>query len=206
MSTEAGIELSKVKAKEIKEAITVLNDSGLLDRNIQIKGRKARSLAISFCKAVEKLDDDGKLDDLPSEAFEYYGSIVPGDDDTEEETEEETEPKAKEKAKAKAKAKPEKPAEKVAGRKATPTAKIGVIGTILKTIQENGPVTRKQIMTKLKRSFPDRDEDKMSKTMMCQIGGKKRPLRLEREKKIKFDIDDAGKYTIKEAKKKRKAA
>ena len=37
----------------------------------------------------------------------------------------------------------------------------------------------------------------MAKTVMAQIGGKKRPTRMEKEKKVKFSIDDEGRYSLK---------
>ena len=72
----------------------------------------------------------------------------------------------------------------------------GVIGSILEFIDKHGPISQDQILTRLKKRYKDRDPDKMMKTVKVQTGGKKHPIRIEREKKIKLKYDDKGKMSI----------
>lgn len=65
----------------------------------------------------------------------------------------------------------------------------GVIKTILDIITASKtPVTQAQILVKLQAEFPKREEKSMLNTIKAQIGGKKRPLRMEREKQVIFEI------------------
>ena len=61
-------------------------------------------------------------------------------------------------------------------RVATP---IGVIGMIQKIVTEDGPITRKGILAKLMKEFPDRSEDSMNNTIKVQL-----PARMAKEKGI----------------------
>ncbi len=84
-------------------------------------------------------------------------------------------------------------------KKATPKKaekKVGVIATIMEFIRSKGPVTKEEILAYLVKTFPDREEKSMKQTIQAQIGGKKSPCRMEREKLIKFNIDDDGTYVI----------
>jgi len=76
----------------------------------------------------------------------------------------------------------------------------GVIATILELITKKGPISQEKIVDALVAKFPDREKESMTKTVRAQIGGKKRPLRMETEKKVKFEIDDKGRYSLKGAK------
>ena len=71
----------------------------------------------------------------------------------------------------------------------------GVIASIYEFIC-NGPIGKSEILEKLKDRFPDRDIDKMKKTLNVQIGSSS-PCRMEREKKVTFKIDKEGKRSIK---------
>ncbi len=66
----------------------------------------------------------------------------------------------------------------------------GVISSILDIIKEKGPICIENIGKRLAVKFPDRSPASMLKTVKAQIGGKKRPLRLEAEKKVKFIIEN----------------
>lgn len=222
---KSGIDMSKVTLKELKGVVESLNESDLLDAKIKVGKRTVGSLALSFCDAIEELDDAGKLDDIPEDAFEYYGKIVPGDEEEEEEADvddeeeeeeiddddadeededdEEEEAEEEEPAPAKKKKKTGK-AKKETKKKAKKPAGPGVIQTILDYITAKGPVTKKQILAHLVRKFPDREQEAMKKTVNVQLGGQKRPSRMEREKDVTFDIDDKGKFSI-ATKKKAKA-
>lgn len=88
--------------------------------------------------------------------------------------------------------KPGKPAIKKAGGKNGP----GVIASILEFISKSKSITITKIHEKLTARFADRDADAMMKTIKAQIAGKKSPCRMEREKKVTFEIKD-GKYSVK---------
>jgi hypothetical protein len=65
----------------------------------------------------------------------------------------------------------------------------GVIASILDFITASEKaVTQAQILEHLKAEFPKREESSMLSTIKAQIGGKKRPLRMEREKQVIFEI------------------
>ncbi len=70
--------------------------------------------------------------------------------------------------------------------------KVGVITSILEIIQNSGPISKEQILTKLIKRFPDRDEVGMTKTISAQV-----PNRLSKEKKVKIQKNNKGKYFIK---------
>ena len=72
----------------------------------------------------------------------------------------------------------------------------GVIAYILEVITKKGPISRERILDELAKKFPDRSKESMGKTVMAQIGGKKRPTRMEKERKVKFSIDDEGRYFL----------
>lgn len=86
---------------------------------------------------------------------------------------------------AKEKAKEDKAAQSAAPKKA------GVIQTIFLAIAESEtPVTQEQILERLKKDFPDKTADSMMNTIKAQVGSKQRPMRMETEKKITFEIVD----------------
>lgn len=86
------------------------------------------------------------------------------------------------------------------GKQAPPFEGPGVIKHILSCIEKGG-LTREDIQASLNKTFPDRDPEKTHRTLLCQIGGKKRPLRMEREKGLEFKIDENGCYSIAKTKK-----
>ena len=90
----------------------------------------------------------------------------------------EAENKAKSEAKAKALAEKKKP------------GVIKTIHSILESASKSKPVTQEQIIAKLVEEFPKREEKSMRNTIKAQIGGKKRPLRMEREKHIILNITE----------------
>lgn len=69
--------------------------------------------------------------------------------------------------------------------------KPGVITTIFECVQK-GPVSRKQILAKLKQRFPDREADGMEKTIRAQL-----PNRLAKAKGIEIIKNDKGQFKIK---------
>lgn len=85
-----------------------------------------------------------------------------------------------------AKERAEKKALEIANKK-----KPGVIARILSVIAEaKTPVTQSQILEVLKSEFPKREEKSMLNTIKAQIGGKKRPLRMEREKRVILGVSE----------------
>jgi len=71
------------------------------------------------------------------------------------------------------------------------TKKPGVIQTIFNTIEKaDKPVSEAQILAVLRKAFPEREVTAMTRTIKCQIGAKKQPTRMERERKVKFIIGE----------------
>jgi hypothetical protein len=64
----------------------------------------------------------------------------------------------------------------------------GVIETILDIIGTKGPITREALLVELASRFPARDSERMKKTVQAQLGGKKHPCRMERERGVIFKI------------------
>lgn len=105
------------------------------------------------------------------------------------------EQKAKERAKKKA-AKEKEKAEAKANKKP------GVIASILIIIQEaKKPITQEGILELLKERFSDRSPESMQKTVRAQLGGKKQPTRMEKERKVVFDITYVQKEQVTKGKK-----
>ena len=72
--------------------------------------------------------------------------------------------------------------------------KIGVIASILEIIQQaKKPISKPEILEKLKERFPQRAADSMMKTINVQLGNKNRPCRMERERGITFKVEGEGK-------------
>lgn len=65
--------------------------------------------------------------------------------------------------------------------------KVGVIATIIKIIGGGKPVSKKQILARLVKAFPDRGEQAMSRTINCQL-----PSRLRSEKGLKIEKSEKG--------------
>jgi len=68
---------------------------------------------------------------------------------------------------------------------------VGIIASIVEIIKA-GPVTLAQIKEQLAERFPDRSPESMGGTVVAQCGGKQRPLRIERERKVTLKIDGEG--------------
>ncbi len=87
-----------------------------------------------------------------------------------------------------------KPAAKTTPAKAKPNTPKGpgVIATILECIQNakkgKDGVTFEQILATLVKKVKGREKDSMNATIKAQIGSSKRPLRMEREKKVTFEV------------------
>ena len=125
-------------------------------------------------------DDDDEDDDDEDE-----------DEEDDEEDEEEPEPPKKKKKKA-AKKKGKKapaPAKRKAAKKSS--GKPGVIQTILETLVEHGPITHLGIVGKLKKVFPERNENSMMGTVRVQV-----PNRIRNERKLDVRRDKSGAYYI----------
>jgi hypothetical protein len=84
------------------------------------------------------------------------------------------------------------PVKKAPEKKAAPkkAKKVGVIASILEFI-EKAPakgINNEQILAKLVKRFPDKAEDSMRNTIRAQVMGGKRPVRMEKEKNVTFNI------------------
>jgi len=97
-----------------------------------------------------------------------------------------SERKASRSTTAKAARKERKPVEKneVGHRKGT------ILDTIYQCLKSKKGVTRQEIIEKLTEQFPDRDPQKMARTVSLQIS------RMPKEKGFKLEKDDKGRYRI----------
>jgi len=68
----------------------------------------------------------------------------------------------------------------------------GVIASILEVITnaEKPGVAQSDILAELKKRFPEKVEKSMINTIRAQIGSNKRPLRMEKEKGVEFEITE----------------
>jgi hypothetical protein len=88
------------------------------------------------------------------------------------------------KAAAKGPAKPAPAAKILPFKKAEGPGVIATIGKILGDASSDKPVTKGDILAKLVKAFPDRDSDKMAKTIALQV-----PNRIGKERGIKVQYD-----------------
>ena len=96
---------------------------------------------------------------------------------------------AKKTKKEKTENKTKKEAEKQT--KKTEPKKPGVIASILEFVQA-GPISKKHILSKLTKRFPDRPAEGMEKTIAAQL-----PNRMAKERGIKIKVDDEGRFSAK---------
>ncbi len=158
--------------------------------------------------AKKKVKEEEKAEDEDEEEEED------SDDEDEDEEEEEEAPKAKAKSKKKTKVEEdededeeeeEAPKKKKGGnignfKKAGGPNGPGVIASIeefLKETSADKPITKKGILKKLCKRFPDRDADSMSKTIAVQV-----PNRMNKDKSMGIvKHEDGGYYLGKSSKK-----
>lgn len=109
----------------------------------------------------------------------------------EERTDGEAPAEGKSEKKTTAKKTPKKAAAKKAPAKKKEPKKPGVIQTIYDTIADSKkPVSIEDILKKLIKAFPAKTGETMIKTIKAQIGTKKSPTRMERERKVEFVITE----------------
>lgn len=93
-------------------------------------------------------------------------------------------------AKSTKKAKVKESAKKKAAKK-----KPGVVAAILEVIQQKGPVSKEQILSKLKHKFPDRPAESMKHTIGAFLSGS--PNRMSKEKGVNVVRDKDGNFIVK---------
>jgi hypothetical protein len=69
----------------------------------------------------------------------------------------------------------------------TKTNDLGVIASIKKIITKT-PKTQDEILEELASLFPERDKNGMRKTIIAQLGGTSRPLRIEKERHFNLEL------------------
>ena len=200
--------------KFLKETAKGFNDLGVLKKKIALVGRKKEQIVEDFILALESITEKSEEEvkvlgwenrrianlynayvDLEQE--KEMAILFPLKEKEKEEKVEDAHASVPSPSKEKEDSGGEpKKDEKVEKRNVRKGKGPGVIMTILDLIRKNGPIDKGQILEILVKSFPDREENKMKKTVNAQIGGKKRPTRMEREKGLEFIIDE-GKYSIK---------
>lgn len=67
--------VEKVNAKELRGAIKALNDSGLLDKAIVLKGKNKEKLCEELTEAMESINKADKLEEAPDEAVDVYNTL-----------------------------------------------------------------------------------------------------------------------------------
>ena len=198
----------KEKETTAQKVANELNEVMGLDPPIDIS-LPENKLMDSIKAASEQLEEGDELSETAENFLTEQGFIGDQTEETEEETEEKPKTKgrgrpAKDKLKDKPKDKPKGESKRGKIERASTTGP-GIIASILEFIKTNGPINREGILKKLTERFPDRDPDKMKKTVYAQTGGKQRPFRMEREKQVTFIVTGEGKeveFELKEAKKK----
>ena len=126
-------------------------------------------------------DDFGKLQKDTVEVLRAFDVTIPGEEETDDGGKGSGSGRTKPKKKTSAKKKTDsKPKEK----------KVGVIATILELITKK-PMTEDQIVAQLVKSFPDRNEVSMRKTVKTQL-----PNRMAKEKNINIEQDDKGRFSV----------
>lgn len=108
--------MNKIDGKELKSAVKLINDSGLLEeldkKNLRVVGIKMEVLAEEMGDVVDALADKGKDGELPESVITCYNNIFGTAEPEDAPEEEKVEPEKKEKPAPKKNAKKEEPAEK----------------------------------------------------------------------------------------------
>ena len=203
------IDLKEIKFKELSAAVVALNNSECFKgkEKIATVGVSKIALVEAFLAAVENVPDNEKGEWTgPQVAGNYYNKIVvvedPGVIVEVIEKDEESENEIKEIVQTEdillsneiSEPKSLNVLQKIDNPKKNEVP--GIIASILEFIKK-GPITKNVILEKLVDRFPEKDSRKMNKTISAQIGGKKRPVRMEKEKNIVFIIDENG-FSIKQ--------
>ena len=199
-----------VKFGDLKKAIQALNEMDHIEENIRYVGVKKDVLVDLFLKGVEDCpEEDGG--NLPEVVVEMNNLLI-DDEDPQEKEEKDKKEEEKEcpdfgKGHGKNKdkcgeCKEEYPEDYDECKKLSPkkdkkkgegivkASGPGVIGSILEFIKSANKkgITREGIEKKLADRYPDRELKAMKKTIYAQIGGKKSPTRMEKEKKVQFKV------------------
>lgn len=202
------IDLKEIKFKELSAAVVALNNSECFKgkEKIATVGVSKIALVEAFLAAVENVPDNEKGEWTgPQVAGDYYNKIVvvedPGvivevieKDEDEVETKEIIQTEDILLSNEISEPKSLNVLQKIDNPKKNEVP--GIIASILEFIKK-GPITKNVILEKLVDRFPEKDSRKMNKTISAQIGGKKRPVRMEKEKNIVFIIDENG-FSIKQ--------
>lgn len=186
-----------MERKDLLAVVKVLNkETDLLEKigeeKIPVvgKGTKLEDLMENFKRIMLALDDKELIDETPEDCIDFWEENLEefvGEATAEVEEPEEEEPE-KESMKKKGGKKKEK-LEKATGKK----PEVGVIASILEfVLAAKKPISFEKIADKLSDRFPERDKTSMLKTVKAQLGGKKRPTRMEKEKKVKLNISEKG--------------
>ncbi len=206
--SEDGQALLKKILQAVKEGDTVKivsNGEAPKAEKAEVKEEKpAKKKVKEEEKAEEDEDEDEDSEDEDEDS-----------EDEDEEEEEEEAPKAKAKSKKKVKVKEEEDEDEDEEEEEKPKKKGGNIGNFKKAGGPNGPgviasieeflketsadkpITKKGILKKLCKRFPDRDADSMSKTIAVQV-----PNRMNKDKSMGIlKHEDGGYYLGKGSKK-----
>ena len=177
-----------IPAKEFKAAIKELNliliEKG--EDKIKIVNSKKEDIISEFTNCVLNFIDVDDAESLPDAVIDIYNKYIASEN--KEEAEEAEEKKGTKKKTS---------AKKTSAKNKTPPKKVGVLDSIHSTIVNNGPVSKADILKALVKKFPDREEKAMKSTINCQLSGKNRPFRLEKSRKVTYEIDKDNNYSVK---------
>ncbi len=192
MANEEKVQV-EVKFKDLREAVVALNESGMLEKKLKLVGVSKEFILKSFMDTVAAIEDvDGKFPG-PKTVLNFYNSVVEQEEATAKKEKAGTKGKDADKDADKASKTPKTPKEQKEPKEPKEKAP-GVISTILDLVKK-GPITKEQILAKLVKAFPDREGDRMKKTVAVQLGGD--PCRMEREKDVKFTRGEGGTFSMK---------
>ncbi len=136
-------------------------------------------------------DEDSESDDEESEESDDEDSEEESDDEeSDDEEEEEKKPSKKDKKSDKSDKKEKKGPPKSAGGDGKP----GIIASIVEFLEaatEESPISKKGMVKKLAKRFPDRNADSMAKTVNVQV-----PNRIKKDKGLNVCKNDKNQYWI----------
>lgn len=175
------------KISDLKEVVKGVNESGAI-KPFGISKLSQIKLVEKFIAAIDSVPENSEEEKkIPDNAINLYNEYMDVAEDK----------KVAIEFSLAAGEKKKEEGEKEKGKKSknvkdkNNVKKIGVIAKIQELITNN-PLTEDEIVTALGKTFPDRPLEGMRKTVRVQL-----PNRMGKEKKIKIEKNDKGKYYVK---------
>ena len=168
----------KAAYEELIDVMTLTEKKGGKKVKLSVPADADDEFLVEQIKETKKLIEDG--DKFSDETTDILDNIENLEDEPEVEEKPTRGSKAAAAAKEKAPAVEKDPAKKKGPiKKAGGEGSLGIIGTIVKMIEDSGKkgVTKAEILAELKEQFPDRNEQSMKNTINVQV-----PARINKEK------------------------